>query len=70
MTQKCEVCGQIKPCIRRDYSYPTRHYEINCDDCHRKHREEVKKIKDRALWEAIFIADCNKAVSTKFKESE
>jgi len=52
MTQRCEVCGQTKPCTRRDYSYPTRHFEINCDDCHRKHREEVKKIKDRALLEA------------------
>ena len=58
MTQRCEVCGQIKPCTHRDYSYPTRHFEIDCDECHQKHRKEVR---DRALWEAIFIADCEKS---------
>lgn len=25
---------------------------------------------DRALWEAIFIADCNREVLTQFKERE
>ena len=70
MTQRCEICGHLKPCTRRLYSYPTRHFEINCDECHKKHCEEVKNVTDRAIWEAIFIADCNREVSTQFKEGE
>ena len=65
MTQCCEICGQVKPCIRRLYSYPRRHFEINCDECHKKHCEEVKNVTDRAIKEGIFIADCNREVSTK-----
>lgn len=53
MTQCCEICGQVKPCIRRLYLYPRRHFEINCDECHKKHCEEVKNVTDRAIIEEL-----------------
>lgn len=53
MTYYCEVCGQIKDCTRRDYIYPIRHFEINCDDCHEEHMKEVQIIRDKEKLESI-----------------
>ena len=47
MTYYCEVCGQIKDCTRREHLYPKRHFEIRCDDCYEKYKEEVQLIRDR-----------------------
>lgn len=71
MTQKCEVCGQVKLCTRRDYSYPTRHFEINCDECHKKHCEEVKKVRDSAIWEAaqLFTMPFNREIEKIIDET-
>ena len=67
MTYYCEVCGQIKDCTRRDYLYPIRHFEINCDNCHEKHKEEVQLIRNRQKWESIYMREKEKDLEEQLK---